>query len=96
MAVEDLVAAALLLSRLAELGVSLSPEAAIVARCTQAMSAGEIGDAVRQSLSADELRARGYGEDVELASEVDASTVVPVLSEGSGFVAVNPPLEIAD
>ncbi|MGO9195562.1 MAG: 2-phosphosulfolactate phosphatase [Acidimicrobiales bacterium] len=85
-ALEDLVGAASLLGVLGDLGLELSPEAALVARCASGLPTAALGDLVRQSISARELRDRGFGEDVEIAAEVDVAGGTPVQTDESGFV----------
>ncbi|MGO9559995.1 MAG: 2-phosphosulfolactate phosphatase [Acidimicrobiales bacterium] len=85
-AVEDLLGAAALILALGDLGVEMSPEAALTARCAAGLSPVDLGDLVRQSMSALELRERGYGEDVGIATEVDVSAGTPVLLASGAFV----------
>ena len=61
-------------------GVRLAPEAEVAALAFRALRPLEL------CASGTELVERGYAEDVRIASEIDVSTVVPVLVEGR-FVA---------
>lgn len=81
---EDLWGAGAVLASLVELGVpGLSPEARLAVAAWQAAS---LPDDLRDCSGGRELIAAGFPEDVEVAAELDASTVVPVL-EGDRFVA---------
>ncbi|WP_276617579.1 hypothetical protein [Streptomyces coryli] len=60
---------------------SPSPEAALAA--TAFTATPDAGAAVCESSSGRELIAGGFAEDVAIATEVDVSGVVPVLSEGA-------------
>ncbi|WP_162795709.1 2-phosphosulfolactate phosphatase [Nonomuraea lactucae] len=71
-AVEDWQGAGLLCRRLGEAGLSLSAEAALAA------GAWESPDALLDCVSARELVAAGFAEDVELGMKVDVSDVVAV------------------
>jgi 2-phosphosulfolactate phosphatase len=84
-ALEDLLGAAAVLSGLADrTGTSgWSPDAIVAARSFDPAS---VADAVRSCGSAKELHERGYSADVDVAIDVDASSVVPVLRDGA-FVA---------
>lgn len=66
----------------------LSPEAE-TAVAAYRMVAGRIPEALGASSSGRELAAIGFGADVAVASEVDTSGVVPVLTEG-WYRAVHP------
>jgi 2-phosphosulfolactate phosphatase len=81
-AVEDLLGAGAVLAALADCGdFEASPEAA---RARAAYAPTEsVPHAVRCCASAVELANLGFGADVEVAVEVDASTVVPVLTGGA-------------
>jgi 2-phosphosulfolactate phosphatase len=83
--VEDLLASALILDGLSGVAGGLSVEAAT----TLAVLAGmkDVPAAVRGSVSGRELARRGYPDDVRIASEVDASRVVPLLGTDA-FVPV--------
>ena len=78
--VEDQLGAACVLDTLATTPGGLSVEAAVAL----AVLAGvpDVPAAVRGSVSGRELVDRGFGQDVEIAVEVDVSTVVPVLRNG--------------
>ena len=81
---EDLLGAGAILDRL---GGGLSPEAEI-ARLAYSQVEAEIVGVLARCASGRELIARGYGRDVEIAGELDASGAVPVLDgdcfRGSG------------
>jgi 2-phosphosulfolactate phosphatase len=77
-AVEDLWGAGAVLSRL-----DLPTEAPEAAAATAAFRAlADVGAALRGCASGGELDAAGFGDDVDIAAELDASTVVPVLRDG--------------
>jgi 2-phosphosulfolactate phosphatase len=59
----------------------VSPEASLAALAFQG-AAGQVPSLLAASVSGRELAVAGVPQDVVLASEVDASTVVPVLSAG--------------
>ncbi|MFG2200110.1 2-phosphosulfolactate phosphatase [Kitasatospora sp. NPDC048715] len=71
-AAEDWLGAGLLCLRLREAGLSLSAEAALSA------ASWTSSDVLRDCVSARELVAAGFAEDVELSLELDVSDVVPV------------------
>jgi 2-phosphosulfolactate phosphatase len=81
-ALEDLLGAGAVISalRAAEAG-PLSPEAQVTAACFEATS--DVSSAIRQGGSGQELTGRGFGEDVAIATELDACAVVPVLTDGA-------------
>lgn len=79
-ALEDLLGAGAVLAALARPG-SESPEAA-AARAAYEV-ARSIPDAVRRCASGIELVTGGFGQDVEVAVEIDASDIVPVLVDGA-------------
>ena len=60
----------------------LSPEALIAAEAFLAVEAS-LADAVHGCASGLELTAAGFGDDVDVAAELDVSDVVPVLAEGA-------------
>lgn len=81
-ALEDLLGAGAVLAALAAAGRRTeSPEAAAARAAYEATPA--VADAVRRCASGVELRTAGFGEDVEIALELDASEVVPVLADGA-------------
>jgi 2-phosphosulfolactate phosphatase len=86
-AVEDLWGAGAVLDALAALDVlspaHLSPEAGAG---LAAFRAAPLPDALAACSSGRELHASGFGADVEMAAQIDASSVVPVL-RGGLFVA---------
>ena len=85
-AVEDLWGAGAVIAALVDLGISgLSPEAEQAAAAFVVAEHG-LRDRLAASSSGRELAAIGFGGDVTVAAELDASDVVPVL-EGEAFVA---------
>lgn len=78
MAVEDYLGAGAILSALP---LSLSPEARV---CINAFlgTRESLSQILYESVSARELRALGFGSDVEFASRLDSHTCVPVLHDG--------------
>ncbi|MEV0439324.1 2-phosphosulfolactate phosphatase [Streptomyces spectabilis] len=81
-AVEDLLGAGAVIAALREHGgTALSPEAAAAASAFAA--AVDIGAAVADSASGRELADDGFAEDVAVATELDASSQVPVLRHGA-------------
>jgi len=90
--VEDWAGAGVICSHLAELGYSLSAEA----RLASAMWLSEtVLEDLAECVSARELRAGGYGADVELALQADTDDKVPVRMTGEQtgrvFVGVEAP-----
>lgn len=84
-ALEDLLGAGAVLAAAAAAGADLDADArAAVAAYDEAR--GDLADRVRGCASGLELSGTGFGADVEVALELDASDLVPVLDEGS-FVA---------
>ena len=80
---EDLWGAGAVLSALAALGrADFSPEAQ-AARAAYDGLEGDVAAALHACASGRELDAIGFGDDVDVAAEVDASTVVPVLRDGA-------------
>ncbi|HEY1180535.1 MAG TPA: 2-phosphosulfolactate phosphatase, partial [Phytomonospora sp.] len=75
---EDLLGAGAVLSALPEAG--FSPEAGLAAR---AYATTDVVESVRRCGGGVELVAEGFPADVDVAVEVDASGVVPVLVEGA-------------
>jgi 2-phosphosulfolactate phosphatase len=86
-AIEDLFASGLVLGGLAAAGVELSPEATVAARSVAGLAPAQLADLVRASTSGNELRVAGYGDDVEMAVEIDADKVVPVVTTPGGAFA---------
>jgi len=82
-ALEDLVGAGAILVRF--MHRSLSPEATAAVAAFRA-SEGNLHGLLRECVSGRELAAIGFDEDLRLASELDVSSVVPVLRD-SVFVA---------
>lgn len=83
-ALEDHLGAGAILSALAALGHdgSFSPEAEAAAELFDA-SGIRFADRVRNCTSGRELISKGFGEDVEVAIDVDASAAVPILDAGA-------------
>jgi 2-phosphosulfolactate phosphatase len=82
-AVEDLWGAGAVIAALVDLGpVELSPEARVA---EQAFRAARLPDDLAACTSGQELVGMGFPEDVAVAAELDASSVVPVLV-GDAFV----------
>jgi 2-phosphosulfolactate phosphatase len=79
--VEDLLGAAAVLDGLAQLGVTLSVEAAVTLAALASMP--NVRPAVERSVSGQELIERGYAQDVAIAVEVDVSQTVPLLTSGA-------------
>jgi 2-phosphosulfolactate phosphatase len=75
-AMEDLVGAGAILRRL---GGRMSPEARVAVAAFDAVS-GSLREQLLQCASGRELSERGFAADVELATELDVSQIVPVLS----------------
>ncbi|WP_244930748.1 2-phosphosulfolactate phosphatase [Nocardioides sp. W7] len=83
-AVEDLWGAGAVLAALADAGVGRpSPEARVAAAAYDVV-AGDLSAALHDCASGRELVEGGFGGDVAVAAEVDATDVVPVLS-GESF-----------
>jgi 2-phosphosulfolactate phosphatase len=78
-AIEDLLGAGALAHHLR---LPCSPEAAL-ARNAFRSAGDDIRAFIRGSVSGRELIDRGFAEDVEIALEMDASTSVPLLTEGA-------------
>lgn len=82
-AVEDLLAAGAIVDALTTVGIDhCSPEAAASAAAFDGLRRG-IGHLLSASASAEELRARGFADDTDVARQVDVSRTVPVLREFS-------------
>jgi 2-phosphosulfolactate phosphatase len=81
-ALEDLLGAGALLAALAGLGDrDESPEAAAARRAYE--SSPSVADEIWRCASGAELIAEGFSDDVAVAVETDASSVVPVLVDGA-------------
>ena len=78
-AAEDLIGAGAIIARLHG---SVSPEAAL-ARAAYESAAPKLAQVLRECASGVELAERGFPRDVELAAELDASPVAPVLRAGA-------------
>src|SRR5258706_6002127 len=78
-AAEDLIGAGAIIARLHG---SVSPEAAL-ARAAYESAAPNLAQVLRECASGLELAERGFARDVELAAELDASAVAPVLHAGA-------------
>lgn len=85
---EDLWGAGAVLAGLAAGGWRLSREAELARAAHQAVR-GRERDALLSCASGRELVDKGYGQDVEIAAEVDRSDTVPLL-RGDRFVAAGP------
>jgi 2-phosphosulfolactate phosphatase len=84
-ALEDLLGAGAVISALAAAGVDDgSPEAAAAAYTFEAFQ-GSLHDALRACSSGQELIGRGFGDDVDVAAELDTSPHVPVLRDDAFF-----------
>jgi 2-phosphosulfolactate phosphatase len=83
---EDFLGAGALLARLEG---TRSPEAEIAVGAWNAAQERGVANILGECASARELRAKGHEEDVAYASEVDVSTVVPVLRDGHFVHATN-------
>jgi len=83
-AVEDQLGAGAILANLRAQGYGdmFSAESDATAAIFDAV-AGRLGEAVHHCVSGKELSAKGYFADVEVAATLDASFVVPVLTDGS-------------
>lgn len=80
---EDLYGAGVVLSALAERGwTGMSPEAQST-RDAYRGAAGTMTTLLRDCASGRELIAAGYPDDVAIATEIDASTAVPILRQGA-------------
>ncbi len=78
-AVEDLWGAGAVIAALVDLGVTgLSPEAAAADAAFRAAS-GSLLTALAECASGRELAADGYGSEIAVAAELDASSAVPLL-----------------
>ncbi|WP_328782170.1 2-phosphosulfolactate phosphatase [Streptomyces canus] len=86
-ALEDLLGAGAVIAALHELvGATLSPEAAVAAGAFKQVD--DLKAVVAGSFSGRELIDDGFAGDVEIATEVDGSTAVPMLVDGA-FTAVH-------
>jgi 2-phosphosulfolactate phosphatase len=81
-ALEDLLGAGAVVAALHEQGAGpLSPEAAAARACRTHIP--DLAAAVTACASGLELSGDGFAEDVAVATEIDAATVVPVLTDGA-------------
>ncbi|MFG2981887.1 2-phosphosulfolactate phosphatase [Streptomyces sp. NPDC048258] len=81
-ALEDLLGAGAVLAALRKhFDATLSPEAAAAAACFEATP--DVVTAVAASASGRELDGGGFADDVAVATELDVSTTVPVLTDGA-------------
>lgn len=80
-ALEDGLGAGAVLWHLSAAGCRLSVEAAAMA--TTYKATGDVGEAVRASVSALELKATGFSSDVDVAVELDVDAHVAVLADGA-------------
>lgn len=83
-ALEDHLGAGAILSGLIALGFGggLSPEAAMAAELFDA-GLGSLGGRMRSCVGGRELIGMGYGADVDVAADLDVSSIVPVLVDGA-------------
>jgi 2-phosphosulfolactate phosphatase len=81
-AYEDLVGAGAIVSRM----LTVDPSVRLSAEAEAALAAYERLRPIADTPSGQELVERDFGDDVVLASAIDVSTVVPVLTDGC-FVA---------
>lgn len=87
--VEDLWGAGAVIAALVDLGVDgLSPEARVAEQSFRA-SRPNLAVELAACASGVELVAMGYGDDVDVASQVDVSRVVPMLRDGAFAVRRN-------
>ncbi|MGP4087837.1 2-phosphosulfolactate phosphatase [Streptomyces sp. KR55] len=81
-ALEDLLGAGAIIAELESRGVGpLSCEAAAARACF--MQTADVMSAVAASSSGIELARSGFADDVAIATELDASAIVPVLTDGA-------------
>jgi 2-phosphosulfolactate phosphatase len=83
-ALEDHLGAGAIMSELVDLGFGdrLSPEARAAAELFDGGLA-QLNDRLRNCVSGRELIAKGFAGDVDVAANLNASTVVPVLTDGA-------------
>jgi 2-phosphosulfolactate phosphatase len=79
-ALEDMIGAGAILSHLDDSGIS--PEARAAAAVFQSVE-HNLRSTLMECASGRELVVRGYGDDVEIASQLNQSAIVPVLADGS-------------
>lgn len=82
-ALEDLLGAGAVAAALADAGRSLSPESRSAAAAWRDASGDEVRHLVATSVSGRELFDRGWPSDVEVATAVDGSEVVPLLRDAA-------------
>lgn len=82
-ALEDLLGAGAVLAALRAPDGALSPEALAARALVRGLDRAALVDLVRGCASGRELADGGFGQDVDVAVDLDGSTVVPVLSDGS-------------
>lgn len=82
-ALEDLLGAGAIAARLRARGCGLSPEAAAAADLWEATP--DPAAAIHASASGRDLAARGFSEDLELATAMDVTTVVPRVDADGAF-----------
>lgn len=83
-AFEDMVGAGAILSHLTD--YRLSPEAQSAAAVFHAVK-HDLHNLLRDSASGRELIEKGYPEDVTIAAQINASTIVPILNQAGAYVA---------
>lgn len=89
-ALEDLLGAGAVIAAVRRYGGDagrLAPEVSAAAAAAEGI--GDVAAAVTECASGRELIDAGFAEDVAVATEIDASTVVPVLRDGA-FTAAEP------
>jgi 2-phosphosulfolactate phosphatase len=91
-AVEDLIGAGALVAALRDgaASLSLSPEASAAMAAFESTQS-DLWDTMATSTSGRELRAKGYGDDVEWAAALNVSSCVPVLGPDGAYVAAAAP-----
>ena len=77
---EDLLGAGAILAAMD--AAALSPESRLAAAGFRGLR-GSLASAMRDSASGRELVAAGFADDVELAADLDATDLVPVLVDGA-------------
>lgn len=78
-AIEDFLGAGAIADALQRQGRQLSAEATVAAQSFRAVGRVEVSATVADSASGRELIARGFADDIAMATDIDASTSVPTL-----------------
>ncbi len=81
-ALEDLLGAGAVLAALDVPAEMLSPESAAARALFTSLDESSLAASVRRCASGQELIGRGYAEDVEVAVQLNAARLVPVLQDG--------------